>query len=96
MKCCSYKIGRIVEIMDSGDSRYKLVTIGKDITDIYTFTRLVVSNETLILNSEYNEITVNDLNLGDLVVAYHSNIMTMSIPPQTSAYIIKVKSNSIC
>ena len=91
MKCCSYKIGRIVEIMDSGDSRYKLVTIGKDITDIYTFTRLVVSNETLILNSEYNEITVNDLNLGDLVVAYHSNIMTMSIPPQTSAYIIEVK-----
>ena len=91
MKCCSYKIGRIVEIMDSGDSRYKLVTIGKDITDIYTFTRLVVSNETLILNSEYNEITVNDLNLGDLVVAYHSNVMTMSIPPQTSAYIIEVK-----
>lgn len=88
MKCCSYKIGVIVEIMDSPDGRYKLITIAKDPNDFYSFTRLVVSEETLILNREYNEITVNDLKLGDLVVAYHSNAMTMSIPPQTSAYII--------
>ncbi|MCC3863585.1 hypothetical protein K0040_04560 [Terrisporobacter petrolearius] len=91
MKCCSYKIGVIVEIMDSNDERYKLVTIGQNPKDIYTFTRLVVSDETLIVDREYNEITVEDLNIGDLVVAYHSNIMTMSIPPQTSAYIIEVK-----
>lgn len=91
MKCCSYKIGVIVEIMDSNDARYKLVTIGQNPKDIYTFTRLVVSDETLILDRKYNEITVEDLNIGDLVVAYHSNIMTMSIPPQTSAYIIEVK-----
>lgn len=91
MKCCSYKIGVIVEIMDSNDERYKLVTIGQNTKDIYTFTRLVVSDETLILDRKYNEITVEDLNIGDLVVAYHSNIMTMSIPPQTSAYIIEVK-----
>lgn len=91
MKCCSYKIGTIVEIVDSNDIRYKLVTIGKNPNDIYTFTRLVVSDETLIVNWEYNEITVEDLNVGDLVVAYHSNAMTMSIPPQTNAYIIEVK-----
>lgn len=91
MKCCSYKIGIIVEIMDSPDGRYKLITIAKDPNDFYSFTRLVVSEETLILNREYNEITVNDLKLGNLVVAYHSNVMTMSIPPQTSAYIIEVK-----
>lgn len=91
MKYCSYKIGIIVEITDSNDGRYKLITIGKDPSDIYTFTRLVVSNETLILSCEYNEITVDDLSIGDLVVAYHSNVMTMSIPPQTSAYIIEVK-----
>ena len=89
MKCCSYKIGTIVEIVDSNDIRYKLVTIGKNPNDIYT--RLVVSDETLIVNWEYNEITVEDLNVGDLVVAYHSNAMTMSIPPQTNAYIIEVK-----
>ena len=91
MKYCSYKIGTIVEIVDSNDIRYKLVTIGKNPNDIYTFTRLVVSDETLIVNWEYNEITVEDLNVGDLVVAYHSNAMTMSIPPQTNAYIIEVK-----
>ncbi|MCC3670854.1 MULTISPECIES: hypothetical protein [Terrisporobacter] len=91
MKCCSYKIGVIVEIMNSNDERYKLITIGEDPKDIYTFTRLVVSEETLILDPKYNEITVKDLNIGDLVVAYHSNVMTMSIPPQTSAYIIEVK-----
>ena len=91
MKCCYYKIGTIVEIVDSNDIRYKLVTIGKNPNDIYTFTRLVVSDETLIVNWEYNEITVEDLNVGDLVVAYHSNAMTMSIPPQTNAYIIEVK-----
>ena len=91
MKCCSYKIGSIVEIMDSNDGRYKLITIGQDPNDIYTCTRLVVGNETLFLNCEYNEITVDDLKVGDFVLAYHSNVMTMSIPPQTSAYIIEVK-----
>lgn len=91
MKCCYYKIGAIVEIMDSNDDRYKLITIGEDPDNIYTFTRLVVSDETLILNCEYNEIAVEDLKIGDFVVAYHSNIMTMSIPPQTNAYIIEVK-----
>ncbi|WP_455539721.1 hypothetical protein [Terrisporobacter sp.] len=91
MKYVSYRIGTIVEIMDSGDDKYKLVTIAKNPKDIYTFTRLVVSNETLILNCEYNEIDVKDLKIGDFVVAYHSNVMTFSIPPQTSAYIIEVK-----
>ena len=91
MKYCSYKVGVILEMMDSEDGRYKLITIGKDPNDFYTFTRLVVSDETLIMNNEYNEITVDDLDLGDLIVAYHSNVMTMSIPPQTSAYIIEVK-----
>ena len=91
MKYCSYKIGKIMEIVDSDDGRYKLITIGKNPNDFYTFTRLVVSNETLILNNQYNEITVDELKMGDLILAYHSNVMTMSIPPQTSAYIIEVK-----
>ena len=91
MQCCSFKTGIIVEIMDSNDERYKLVTIAQNPKDIYTFTRLVVSEENLILSCEYNEITVDDLRVGDLVVAFHSNVMTMSIPPQTNAFIIEVK-----
>ena len=91
MKCCSYKIGVIVEIMDSSDGRYKLITIGPDPTSIYPFTSLVFFTAPFLLNCEYNEIIVDDLKVGDFVVAYHSNVMTMSIPPQTSAYIIEVK-----
>ena len=34
MKWCYYKIGVIVEIMDSNDGRYKLITIGQDPKDI--------------------------------------------------------------
>ncbi|MDK2561971.1 hypothetical protein QOZ84_00295 [Romboutsia sedimentorum] len=91
MKCCSYKNGVIVEISNSSNSDYKYITIAKDINDIYTFIRLVYSKETIILNCEYNEISVDDLNIGDFVFVYHSNIMTMSIPPQSVAYIIEVK-----
>ena len=54
-------------------------------------TRLVYSEETIILDHEYNEIGIEDLKVGDTVVAFHSNAMTMSIPPQTSVFIIEVK-----
>lgn len=89
MKFCSYKIGYIVEITDSSNEPYKFITIAKDPNDVYTYTKLVYSEQTLVLDWNYNEISVDDLRMGDLVVAYHSNAMTMSIPPQTSAYIIK-------
>ncbi len=91
MKCCSYKIGVIIEISDSSNSEFKYITVAKKPKDIYTHTRLVYTKETLILDCEYNEIKIEDLNIGDTVVAFHSNIMTMSIPPQTTVYIIEVK-----
>ena len=91
MKCCSCKIGRIVEISDSPDNQYKFITIAMNPRDVYTYTRLVYSDTTLISDGECNEIRVEDLKIGDLVVAYHSNAMTMSIPPQTSAYIREVR-----
>ena len=53
MKCCSYKIGVIVEIMDSSDGRYKLITIGQDPKDIYTFTR----------NADDTTISIKDVTL---------------------------------
>ncbi|MGL6107195.1 hypothetical protein [Romboutsia sp.] len=91
MKCCSYKTGVIVEIVESSNEKFKYITIAKNPKDIYTFTRLVYSDETLIVDCEYSEISIDDLNVGDIIVAYHSNIMTMSIPPQTSVYIIELK-----
>lgn len=91
MKYCSYKKGTIVEIKSSSNDEYKYITIAEDINDIYTFTKLIYSQKTIILNCEYNEIPVKDLKVGDTVFVYHSNVMTLSIPPQTQAYIIEVK-----
>ena len=91
MSCCSYKIGSIIEISDSIDEKYKFITIAKIPDDIYTHIKLVYSKETIILDYEYNEISIDDLDIGDTIVAFHSNIMTMSIPPQTSVYIIELK-----
>ena len=83
MGCCSYSIGTIVDISDNINEEYKFITIAKIPGDIYTYTRLVYSKETIILDCEYKEISIDELN--------HSNAMTMSIPPQTSVFIIEVK-----
>ncbi|MGL5755646.1 MAG: hypothetical protein ACRCYC_10005 [Paraclostridium sp.] len=91
MKYTSYRIGNIVDIADIEGQPYKFITIATNPSDIYTFTKLIYSDQTLILNCEYKEITLADLSIGDKVVAYHSNAMTMSIPPQTQVYIIEVK-----
>ncbi|WP_250675833.1 hypothetical protein LZ906_005820 [Paraclostridium ghonii] len=91
MKYANYKVGNIVDIRDINGQPYKFITIATNPKDIYTFTKLIYSDQTLILDCEYNEISVDDLDIGDKVVAYHSNVMTMSIPPQTQVYIIEVK-----
>lgn len=90
MKYASYNFGYIVEIQPFDDGN-TFVTITRDVNDIYTYIRLVVSNKTLILNEECNEIEVSDLSPGNFIFVYHSNAMTASIPPQTSAFIIEVK-----
>ena len=91
MGCCSYSIGTIVDISDNINEEYKFITIAKIPGDIYTYTRLVYSKETIILDCEYKEISIDELNIGGTIVAFHSNAMTMSIPPQTSVFIIEVK-----
>lgn len=91
MKYSSYKIGNIIKIQDIEGQTYKFITIGTDPSDIYTFTKLIYSDQTLILDCEYNEIGLENLNIGDQILAYHSNAMTMSIPPQTQVFIIEVK-----
>ena len=91
MGCCSYSIGTILDISDNINEEYKFITIAKISGDIYTYTRLVYSKEAIILDCEYIEISIDELNIGDTIVAFHSNAMTMSIPPQTSVFIIEVK-----
>lgn len=51
----------------------------------------IVSEETKILDSKLNKITIKDLKSGDEVSIKHSLAMTMSLPPQTGAFEIKLK-----
>ncbi|WP_042275026.1 hypothetical protein [[Clostridium] dakarense] len=90
MKYLSYSCGYIIDIRKI-DNDTTFITIGKDINNIYSYLTLVVSPKTLILDPECNEISIEGLNLRDTILAYHSNAMTKSIPPQTKAYIIEVK-----
>lgn len=91
MKYASFRVGTIIDIEDIQGQPYKFITIATNPKDIYTFTKLIYSDQTLILDCEYNEIGIEDLNIGDKILAYHSNVITMSIPPQTQVYIIEVK-----
>ena len=50
MKYASYKIGNIVDIQDIKGQPYKFITIATNPCDIYTFTRLIYSDQTLILD----------------------------------------------
>ena len=52
--------------------------------------RLVVENSTLILGENGNRIPVASLRTGMLVNAVFSSVMTRSIPPQSSAFLIQI------
>lgn len=54
--------------------------------------RLVVSNRTIIWNEAGNRISGNDLKTGMIIDASFSSAMTRSIPPQATAYTIRVVS----
>lgn len=90
MKYCSYSIGMVLDISISSDNQYRYITIGKSPHDISSYITLVYSDKTLVLDSNYDEIKIKEVNIGDTIVAYHSNAMTKSIPPQTTAYVIKL------
>ena len=52
--------------------------------------RLVVSNRTVILDENGNSVPVRELQTGMIVNAIISSAMTRSIPPQSSAFFIRI------
>lgn len=52
--------------------------------------RLVVGNNTIILDENGNQIRPRDLTTGMIINAAVSSAMTRSIPPQTSAFMIRI------
>ena len=91
MKCCVFNYGKIIEINYNVQPGVHFITIAKDPQNIYTAIVLVTSDSTLVMDKNYNEISLEDLEVGNLIFVYHSPVMTMSIPPQTQAFIIEVK-----
>ena len=58
--------------------------------DIMTQMRFVVNNNTDIYDRRQNRIRLRDLRPGQMIRVEHANFMTLSIPPQTTAYQIWV------
>ncbi len=58
-----------------------------DINDQIIFT---ISNETIILDQDENQIDLETIQPGQLVRVEHANFQTMSIPPQTPAYQVQI------
>ncbi|SCH42252.1 hypothetical protein [Romboutsia sp. 1001713B170207_170306_H8] len=91
MKCCAFRMGTVTEIRYDMQHRLTFITFATDVSNIYTSFILIVSDTTLVMDEFYNEISIDDLQVGDLIGSYHSPIMTMSIPPQSQAFIIELK-----
>ena len=76
---------RIIEV----DTANNFVLTGRR-DDIMTQIRFVVNNMTDIYDRRGNRIRLRDLRPGQMIRVEHANFMTLSIPPQTTAYQIWV------
>lgn len=76
---------RIVSV----DSRNGILITGSP-NDINRQIRFIVTNETVILNSNGSRISLRSLRPGQRVRVTHADFMTLSIPPQTTAFRIQV------
>ena len=76
---------RIVEV----DTRNNFLITGRP-NDMMSQMRFVVNNETQIMDRRGNRISLRNLSPGQMVRVEHADFMTMSIPPQTTAFRIWV------
>jgi len=58
--------------------------------DIYSQMRFVITNSTMIMDRRGNRIRLRDLRPGQRVRIEHANFQTMSIPPQTTAFVVQI------
>lgn len=83
--------GEIVEVADADEQGNLACTIKAEVTEDNTFEEivLIVSDETAI-TKDGEEAAKEDLKAGVKMEAVHSQAMTFSIPPQTSAISINI------
>lgn len=58
--------------------------------DIYSQIRFSITDSTVIMDRRGRQISLRNLRPGDFVRVEHATFMTMSIPPQTTAYEVRV------
>ncbi|MFL0247304.1 hypothetical protein [Candidatus Clostridium stratigraminis] len=58
--------------------------------DIYSQMRFLITNSTLILDRRGNRISLRDIRAGQMVRIDFATFMTLSFPPQTTAFFIQV------
>jgi predicted RNA-binding protein len=77
--------GRVLDI----DLNNRFLYTGNP-NDIYSQIRFVITDSTVIRDRRGRQIRLRDLRVGDFVRVVHATFMTMSIPPQTTAYEVEV------
>lgn len=65
-------------------------TEGQNVNGMGNRIRLVVDERTIILNRDAQEVMADDLEEGMIIDARTSEAMTRSIPPQATAYLIRI------
>jgi hypothetical protein len=77
--------GRVMEV----NPEYEFFMIGNPF-DINSQMRFNVSNSTIIRDRRGRRIRLRELRPGDFVRVEHATFMTMSIPPQTTAFEVQI------
>lgn len=78
-------IGTVMEV----DTRNNFLYTGSP-RDSSSQMRFVITDATTILNKRGNRISLRDLRRGETVRVEHANFQTPSIPPQTTAFQVRV------
>ncbi len=81
----NFTTGRILDINRRGRN-FTIISDG----ELSSIVRFNVSNDTRIFNRAGRPIDFSNLNQGMMVRVQHANFMTASIPPQTTAFEIRV------
>ncbi len=69
------------------DNNFLLTGNPYDMNDQMVFT---ISDETVLLDQNNNPISLEDIQPGQMVEVEHAIFQTLSIPPQTPAYVVQV------
>ena len=78
--------GRILGL----DERNRRIVVG-DISDPMSVIQFAITPDTIIRNRRGASIELGSLNIGAFVRVEHATFQTMSIPPQSTAFVVEVR-----